>query len=112
MRVGLIQALGLMFNFSSFVPSEPNLAKAGGLLLAELAAFMVASIALSELEIAGVDNVLFVGLFLFNVVPAWYLARAAKAKGRRFVFYGLFSLIPAGALFSFFILRSEEYFAQ
>src|SRR3546814_15873444 len=50
-QFGLTQALGLMFNFSNFVPKEPNLARAGGLLLIEIVTFVSVSFALSGLGV-------------------------------------------------------------
>src|SRR3546814_8824739 len=106
-QFGLTQALGLMFNFSNFVPKEPNLARAVGLLLIEIVTFVSVSFALSGLGV-DVEGPIFASLFLFNLVPAYFLYRAAKSKGRTALFFGLVSLIPAGALFSFFVLSSEE----
>jgi len=98
-----------MFNFSNFVPKEPSLARAGGLLMAEIVIFVTASFAFSQLGVSA-ERPLFVGIFLFNLVPAYFLAKAAKSKSRNAVAFGLFSLIPAGALFSFFMLRNDELF--
>ncbi|GAA3927813.1 hypothetical protein [Luteimonas lutimaris] len=98
-----------MFNFSNFVPKDPNLAKAGGLLLAEITVFVTASFALSQLGVS-VEGLLFAGLFLFNLAPAYFLVRAAMSKSRNAFLFGLVSLIPAGAIFSFFVLRNDELF--
>ena len=99
-----------MFNISNFVPREPNLARAGGLLLIEMAAFVTVSFALSALEVH-VEGLLFACLLLFNIAPARFLYRAAKFKSRSALVFGLVSLIPAGAILSFFVLRNDELFA-
>ncbi|WP_242166509.1 hypothetical protein [Lysobacter sp. M15] len=99
-----------MFNFSNFVPKEPNLAKAGGLLVIEIASFVTVSFVLAGFGIDA-EDLLFASLFLFNLAPAYFLYRAAKSKSRRALAFGLVSLIPAGALFSFFMLRNDELFA-
>lgn len=107
MHAGLTQALDPMFNFSSFIPEEPGLARAGGLLLAEVLVFVLLSFALAEMGIQA-ERLLFIGLFFFNLAPAYLLAMAAKSQGRNAVAFGLFSLIPAGAIFSFFVLRNDD----
>ena len=99
-----------MFNISNFVPKEPSLARAGGFLLIEIAAFVTLSFALSALEV-DVEGLLFAGLFLFNLAPAYFLYRAAKSQSNRALVFGLVSLIPAGALFSVFVLRNDELLA-
>ena len=99
-----------MFNISKFVPNDQNLAKAGGLLLIEIVAFVVVSFMLSELGLAA-ERLLFVSLFLFNLAPAYFLYAGAKSKNRGALAFGLVSLIPAGALLSFFVLRNDELFA-
>ena len=102
--------LGLMFNISNFVPRDQSLAKAGGLLLIEIVAFVALSLLLSGLGLDA-ERQLFVGLFLFNLVPAHFLYMAAKSKNRSALAFGIVSLIPAGAIFSFFVLRNDELFA-
>ena len=89
----------------------PDLRKAGNLLVIEIVGFVTLSFVLSRLEISSGENAAFLGALLFNLLPAHYLARAARSQSKSPVFYGLVSLIPAGAIASYFWLRNNELFS-
>ena len=54
----------------------------------------------------------FVGLLAVNLVVAVFIAKAARALGKRAVLYGLISSVPPGALFAFFHLWSHQLLSR
>ena len=100
-----------MFNFLPS-PKETNLTTAWRFLFAEMVVGVTLTFTLSQLELPGQDLV-FVGVWLFNLIVAYYLAKAARAQGKSAWLYGLFSaLVPAYALLAFFSLRRNEIYAE
>ena len=95
----------------SFLPSakEPNLAKAGNLLFVELAVGIALAFTLEQLGMS--SDVVLAGIFLFNLWPAFYFGKAAHAKGRSTLAYGLLSALPPGALIAYSKLRNQEIFS-
>ncbi|WP_057916435.1 hypothetical protein [Lysobacter antibioticus] len=89
---------------------EPNLSIAGRLLFFEVVLGIVLMFVLGQFGLPG-EPVL-VGVWLFNLITATYLFKAAKAQGKSAVFYGLVSVFgPPGSLFSFFRLHSNAVWA-
>ena len=87
--------------------TSKELTTAGTLLVVEIGVFVAASFALSQLGRSG-QNALFVCLLVFNLVTAWFIARAARAHGKSPFFYGALSIIPPGAVFAFIRLWTSE----
>jgi hypothetical protein len=96
----------------SFLPSatEPNLAKAGNLLFVELAVGIALAFALEKLGHS--NDLVFAGIFLFNLWPAFYFGKAAHAKGKSKLAYCLLSALPPGALIAYSKLRNQEIFSN
>jgi len=87
--------------------NEKNLSIGGGLLLAEIVVGVTAAFALSNFGIA--PDWALVATSIFNFVPASFLAKAARARGKNPLFYGVVSALgPPGALFVYQRLRSLE----
>lgn len=86
----------------------PDLRKAGNLIVIEVVGFVTLAVTLSRLQIPSGESAAFLCALLFNLLPMYYLARVARAKGKSAVLYGLISLIPAGAIFAYFKLRDHE----
>lgn len=99
-----------MLNFLT-TSKEPNLSRAGSLLVIEIVMSVALAFVLSQLGLPA-ENAVFVSLLLFNLLTAYYLAKAAQAQGKNALFYGLISLLPPGAFFSFFSLRNNERLAD
>ncbi|MFP7723828.1 hypothetical protein [Lysobacter sp. A3-1-A15] len=93
-----------MFQFS-----ESNLARAGTLLLLEHGCAMAVGLVLIELQIDD-RGLIFLGIWLVNLVTAWYLYKAALSQGRhRAAWYGIISaLAPMFALLSFLRLYLHD----
>lgn len=90
---------------------EPNLSIAGRLLFFEVVTGVTLMFVLDQFGLPG-EPVL-VGIWLFNLVTATYLFKAAKTQGKSAVFYGLLSVVgPPGSLFSFFRLHSSAVLAR
>lgn len=87
--------------------ASKELTTASTLLMIEFGAYITLSFALVQMGLPGFDLV-FAGLLLFNLATAWFMAKAARAQGKRAILYGIFSIIPAGALFVFFHLWNRE----
>mgnify|MGYP003579072251 CR=1 FL=1 len=96
-----------MINFLS-TAENPDLRRAGNMLIIEGASFVTLAFAFSRLQMPAGESAALVGLLLFNLVPMCYLVRAARAQGKSAMSYGLISLIPAGAILAYFRLRSSE----
>lgn len=85
---------------------EPNLSIAGSLLFFEVVLGVVLMFVLDQFGLP--DEPVLMGVWLFNLITATYLFKAAKAQGKRAVFYGLLSAVgPPGSLFSFSRLYSS-----
>ena len=91
--------------------TSKELTTAGTLLMIEIGVFIAASFALSQLRLPGGDAV-FVGLLVFNLVTAWFMAKAAKAQGKNSILYGVLSIVPPGAIYAFFQLWTSERHAN
>ena len=100
-----------MFNFLP-TSKEPNLAKAGNFLVIEFAVGVTLTFALGQLGLPAGEDAVFIGFLLFNLLPAFYIAKAARAQGKSALFYGVVSALPPGALLSFFSLKNNEFFAD
>jgi len=105
---GLIQALGRMSTSSS--AKEPSLSIAGRLLLGEFVVYDALSMLLASRGLSA--DYVFVGLLAFNLVVAVFIAKAARALGKRAFLYGLISRLPPGALFAFFRLWSHQLWSR
>ena len=89
--------------------TSKELTTAGTLLMVEFGVYVALSFVLSQMGLPGVELV-FAGLLLFNLVTAWFMAKAARAQGKSAILYGTLSIVPPGALFVFFHLwRNERY---
>lgn len=93
-----------MFQFS-----ESNLARAGTILLLEHLSAMAVAFALMELRIDD-GGLILLGLWLVNLVTAWYLYKAAISQGRRHAaWYGILpALAPMFSLLAFFRLYLHD----
>jgi hypothetical protein len=89
---------------------EPNLSTAGRLLLAEFATYLALSMLLANRGLP--TDYVFAGLIAFNIVVAVYLAKAARAQGKRAFLYGLISCLPPGAIFVFWRLWSHQLWSR
>jgi hypothetical protein len=89
---------------------EPNLSIAGRLLLGEFVVYVALSMLLANSGLSA--DYVFVGLLAFNLVVAVFIAKAARALGKRAVLYGLISSLPPGALFAFFHLWSHQLWSR
>ena len=89
---------------------EPNLSIAGRLLLGEFVIYVAISMLLASRGLSA--DYVFVGLLTFNLVVAVFIAKAARALGKRAVLYGLISSLPPGALFAFFHLWSHQLWSR
>ncbi len=87
--------------------TSKTLTTAGTLLMGEIGVFVALSFGLSQLGIAG-QNSVFVGLLAFNLVIAWFMAKAAQALGKSALLYGVLSIVPPGAIYSFILLWTSE----
>jgi len=93
------------------IPKEPNLTMAGRLLFLEIVVAVVLSVVLSQFGYS--DNPVFVGVWLFNLVTATFLFKAARAQGKMAWLYGLIAALgPPGSLFSFFLLRFSQIWSS
>ena len=103
LRVGLIQALGLMTNL--LANAETDLGRAGWLLLLEIAGTVALGLILGNLGFA-TDSVILVA-WLFNLWPTWYICRAAKRMGKSVLLFGAMSLL-GGAVAAWAWLHSQD----
>ena len=93
--------------FNLFAHSEKNLGRAGWLLILELTGAVAIGVVLSGFGVT--TDYVFIGTWLFNLMPAWYISRAALALGRSQLLYGAISaLAPAGAIASWAWLFSRD----
>ena len=68
-----------------------------------------AAAALVLTNIGVTTDYVFIGAWLFNFIPAWYISRAAKALGKSPLLYGLIAaLAPPGAFFAWSKLHSID----
>jgi hypothetical protein len=89
---------------------EPNLSIAGWLLLTEFVVYVALSMFLESRGLS--TDYVFAGLLALNVVVAMFIAKAARAQGKRWVIYGLISCLPPGALFAFYRLWSHQLWSR
>jgi hypothetical protein len=93
--------------FNLFAHAENNLGRAGWLLIIMFGGVAAAGLVLTSIGIT--TDYIFIAAWLFNLVTAWYISRAAKALGKSPLLYGLVSaLAPPGALFAWFKLHSID----
>ena len=93
--------------FNLFAHSENNLGRAGWLLIIMFGGVAAAALVLTNIGVT--TDYIFVVAWLFNLVTAWYISRAAKALGKSSLLYGLVAaLAPPGALFAWFKLHSID----
>jgi len=84
-----------------------NLSRAGWLLIAEFVGIFVLAYAFIRAGLS--TDYLFPVILLFNLLPAWFIAKAARDHGKSPVLYGLPSaLFPALALFAWTRLNSAH----
>jgi hypothetical protein len=94
--------------FNPFAHSEQNLGRAGWLLILELAGAVAAGMMLSGFGVT--TDYIFIGVWLFNLLPAWYISRGARSLGKSPWLYGAVSaLAPAGAIAAWTWLYSQDY---
>ena len=91
--------------------TSKELTTAGTLLMIEIGVFIAASFALSQLSLPGGDAI-FAGLLAFNLITAWFMAKAAQAQGKNAILYGILSIVPPGAIYAFFQLWTSERYAN
>jgi hypothetical protein len=93
--------------FNLFAHAEENLGRAGWLLILELSGAVASGVVLSGFGVT--TDYVFIGAWLFNLLPAWYISRAAKALGRSQLLYGSVSALwPAGAIAAWAWLFSRD----
>ncbi|MFC0682550.1 hypothetical protein ACFFGH_32365 [Lysobacter korlensis] len=97
--------------FNLFATCDESLGRAGWLLILMLGSAVALGLVLPELGIA--TDYVFAGVWLFNLLPAWYNAKAARALGKSRLTWGLVSeLAPMGALGVWAWLHSEDALHQ
>ena len=85
-------------------PIDRNLRAAGYLLLLEIAFFVVVSMILERNGFS--SGLAFIGLWLFNLVTAWHLSKAANEFGKNKWLFGIMAAIgPPLAILAFTILN-------
>ena len=87
--------------------TSKELTTAGSLLMYEVGGFVVLSIFASRFGQAG-EGAVFIGLLAFNLVTAWFMAKAARSQGKSAILYGIISIVPPGAAVAFFRLWNYE----
>lgn len=93
--------------FNPFANSEVNLGRAGWWLLISVLGGGALLVAFEQLTLP-VAPVL-IGILLINLVPAWFLAKAARAAGRNPLLYGVLAVLgPPISILLFLSLRSFE----
>ena len=93
-----------MFQFT-----EPNLAKAGTILILEHMVGMAIGFVLAHLRM-GDGGLIFLGIWVTNLSVAWFLYKAALAQGRpRAKWYGMGSAVaPVISLLVFMVLYLHD----
>ena len=93
------------------LPRKTNLSRAGWLLVVEFIGALAAAIVLTKT--GGHTDYVFPCIWVFNLWPAWHLAKAAKALGKSSVLYGLgAALLPIFALLVWTRLHSAAVWRQ
>lgn len=88
---------------------QSDLDTAGFLLFIEFVVGTTVIFALGQLGFDAQGTVL-ACMFALNLVTAWFIAKAARARGRSALLYGLASAIPPSALAVFWKLRDRELY--
>jgi ABC-type proline/glycine betaine transport system permease subunit len=83
---------------------EPNLRRAGYILLIEILGGTLLALVLSQVNLEALA-IMFV--WIINLSAAWFLARAAKLQGCNAWLTGFISIIPLMALLQFFLLCGD-----
>ncbi len=93
------------------VPRKSDLSRAGWLLVVEFMGALIAAVVLTKA--GGSVDYIFLCIWVFNLWPAWHLAKAASALGKSSVLYGLgAALLPVFAFFVWSRLHSAEFWQR
>jgi len=92
-----------------FLYVENDLGRAGWLLLLELAGGAALGVFLGNLGYN--PDFIVPAVWLFNLLPAWYISQAATRMGKNGLLYGVVSAL-GGALAAWAWLVSQDYFRQ
>lgn len=91
--------------FNPFAHSEINLGRAGWLLLLVILGGVASSLVLGQFGLPA--ELVVLGAWSANLAVAWYLAKPARALGKRALLYGLFSALgPPASIISSASLHS------